>query len=103
MTHGRPTKKPRIIKYESKCDEVQFHRHHIYCTHEHGNISVQSSFIEDKMTVENVQQTLTDPTTENWPEESLSNEFDLSTKPTIDEDEDDMDDTRKKKIPSVST
>lgn len=63
MACRRPSKKPCITKYEISGNEVQYHQHHVYCAHEHGQISVQLKFIQDKKTNENVNGSLTSKST----------------------------------------
>ena len=45
MPRGRPSKKPRIIKFDSEPDEAELQRFHVYRALDDGQISVASTFV----------------------------------------------------------
>lgn len=101
MARGRPTKKPRLAKFEpaSQSEQVEYQRHHIYRALEHGNISVESNFIEVLPSNINDSKTPSDPSEDSWQEPETSS-FDILIEPTtVDHN---TNDPRKKQAPSVS-
>lgn len=53
MPRGRPPKKPRLSKYDSQNEDIQYLRHHIYRANESGRITVQSGFMAENLVKKN--------------------------------------------------
>ena len=45
MPRERPSKKPRIVKFDSEPDEAELQRFHVYRALDDGQISVASTFV----------------------------------------------------------